>query len=157
MKKILELFKNLTVKQIDFDIRKNWFVFFRIQKTGGTNFDRDFIKNVLLYKHGKYKNLCQSIRLKQQIKKSKLDRTKPRNAANLCHRPNSGNNKSFYLSWHIDFGWRCGLHPDLVDLKNCVFKNYTSNQKDFLKSKYDEIITFKYLIDNKVSNNSKSC
>jgi hypothetical protein len=117
--------QNITVKQVVFDRSKDWIVLYHVQKTGGTRFDQDLMKNLLIFNETarKFENMCPSIPIKQrngQIFKYYKPTSPPK-----CHRPNTPNNESYYLSWHSDLGWRCGLHPELSDFRSCVYKNYT--------------------------------
>jgi hypothetical protein len=124
--------EKLPLATFQFDPRHHWLVLLHIQKTGGTDFDCDFMRNSLIkhnnsaqkLTHDKYKSLCQ-------LHKVKLVKTTNRGHnftvykfINTCFRPGSKTNESFYLSWHTNFGWSCGLHPDLSDLRDCVFRMF---------------------------------
>jgi hypothetical protein len=104
----------------NFTPNQHTLVFFHIQKTSGTNFDLDLIDKLEMThtneQTGKItrRKVCERFDWKYGIKVS------------YCRRPDRKQH-SLYLSWHTDFGWSCGLHPGLSDLKQCVFKRKYKN------------------------------
>ena len=123
--------------QIEFNPKLDTLAFIHIQKTGGSNFDRNIIKNLLVKEDEKsgWQKAChfRASYLKQQKTirpgKSKLSKFKKF----TCLRGSSGsigdenNDESSSQNWYFSrqvFGWICGLHADYSELKQCVPKFY---------------------------------
>jgi hypothetical protein len=106
--------------QKKFDINKNVLVFLHMQKTGGSDFDRNIVKHLLIRKGNKWQRACLSLYSNsKEIKKTfkKTDKFKKFS----CLKDNRIH--SFETNWYFSrqtFGWVCGLHPDLTQLKECV-------------------------------------
>ncbi len=106
--------------QRNFDINKNVLIFLHMQKTGGSDFDRNIVRHLLIRKENKWEKACLSLfsntnNLKKTFKKT--DKFKKFSCLN--DKRDTVNEKNWYFSRQT-FGWVCGLHPDLTQLKNCV-------------------------------------
>jgi hypothetical protein len=88
-------------------------VFFHIQKTSGSVFDLDLVNSLQVA----YTNTETGRQLTRKACRSYFV---------PCERSDQ-NWRSFVLSWHTDFGWSCGLHPGLSDLKECVLGRWYRN------------------------------
>jgi hypothetical protein len=95
-------------------------VFFHIQKTRGTYFDQAILENLQYYSASQkiWKKACHDVMVRVPSKTSRSRLTKKFE----CKRW-TGKNESWYFSEHINgWGWKCGLHPDLTDLRSCMEK-----------------------------------
>ena len=91
--------------EVDFRSGNNTFVFFHIQKTGGKEFAIYF---QTLQRGGE--SLCQ-------IRNITNYRNRIRSGKCFINRPNS---KEMWLISETTFGWPCGLHPLLMEVKSCL-------------------------------------
>ena len=124
----------------DFVFEKSLLVFLHIQKTGGSEFDRNIIKYLMAKDEitEKWRPACV------EIPSSELSNTKPNeNQSNkkrlkfrkyLCSR-NSMEPGNLENNWYFSrqtFGWACGLHADYTRLFNCINQKYrNSSINDF--------------------------
>jgi hypothetical protein len=118
---------SLVNKGVNFDSMKHTLVFFHIQKTSGTNFDQELVENLMVRNSDKsdwsvWKRSCD---VRNRFFKNKLTRKLSLNKTYECFRPHSQVN--WILSWHNSFGWQCGLHPGLSDLRDCIQKKAYRN------------------------------
>lgn len=121
-----------------FDPHKNVLVFLHIQKTGGSDFDRAIVKHLLLFRNEengnkkKFLHACEKSRLYEfennQLTTKKSSKNPQKFKKYQCLR---GNVASPFENWYFSrqtFGWVCGLHPDMTDLRKCV-RGYYPNLK----------------------------
>ena len=116
--------ENITLSRIKIDPNRHVMVFFHMQKTSGTYFDQAFLEDVYVYNSAIkfWQNGCYSV-----LRPYKTQQLKPtiKNKTVLvrkfeCKRGH-GSNELWYFSENIaGWGWPCGLHPSLTDLKLCV-------------------------------------
>jgi hypothetical protein len=111
----------------NFNITHNTLVLLHIQKTSGSSFDLDFVNTLEM----SYKDETG-----RQVTRKACTPTANLKDVNVwwsgpdvveCFRSPNINRISILLSWHTDFGWSCGLHPGLSDLKECVFNRRYPN------------------------------
>lgn len=108
-----------------FQLSKSLLVFLHIQKTGGSEFDRKIVQNLLVYdkQSDKWKRACEDVpswRL-EEFKKLGIKYRKL-----ICPRTNDKDNiKSWYISRQT-IGWSCGLHADFTRLTNCVNERFVN-------------------------------
>ena len=96
----------------DFDIEGDEvIVFLHIQKTGGTVFGRNLVKNIQLEKP------CKCYRRQKR-----------------CDCENSQNH--IWLFSRFSTGWSCGLHADWTELKNCVDSMMDHKESEHRQRKY---------------------
>jgi hypothetical protein len=48
---------------------------------------------------------------------------------------NSTGDEGLILTWHTEFGWACGLHPGLTDLRTCLEKKQLAKNREKKKTK----------------------
>jgi hypothetical protein len=105
----------------NFNHTRDTVVLLHIQKTSGSSFDLDLVNTLYVHytdEHGlrKRRSACEMI----YVADRNLWRRGSNEEKGNCQW--SGNtNHSLLLSWNTEFGWSCGLHPGLTDLRNCVF------------------------------------
>ena len=109
------------LKVFHFNLNKDVLVFVHIQKTGGSDFDRNIVKHLLRNKHNKWIKSCNFIHnstnnttIKPILKKIKFKKF-------ACKRDIAIAKQD--INWYFSrqtFGWICGLHPDYTDLSKCV-------------------------------------
>lgn len=90
-----------------FDPDRNVLVFLHIQKTGGTEFDRNIVKNLQYKKGDIYVNACEK---------------------DKCIR-NYNSKEQWYIGGQT-FNWECGVHPTIGDLRSCVPNLYSNKNPD---------------------------
>lgn len=117
-----------------FDPNKHVLVFLHIQKTGGSDFDRAIVKHLLLRRNQKFVRACEKTPMFNFIETKQRRSTKAQKFKKYqCVRGN--NSGSPFDNWYFSrqtFGWVCGLHPDMADLKNCVHGYYPNlEERDF--------------------------
>jgi hypothetical protein len=123
---------NQTVTTVHFSPEKHTLVFFHIQKTSGSYFGSRLthsltIRDIAVVKEKQIKRkACRTKNL--FIMNDKLRRNK---LARLYECLNK-KERAFLLSWHTTFGWSCGLHPGLSDLRRCVESKSTLFSTDLL-------------------------
>jgi hypothetical protein len=112
--------------EIEFNSKKDSLVFFHTQKTSGTSWDLRMLKNLITNETGKWERACSSQQITQR--KSKMS-----TYAFLYECRRTSSNSSWIFSWHErHWGWACGLHPTLDDLKSCIFAKHShANKHDF--------------------------
>jgi hypothetical protein len=111
--------------EIDLDLKKDRLVFYHIQKTSGTNWDLNMIKHLQVNEKGEWKRACSSEKV-TPFKGRTKHRMRTYSFLYECRQRRQ--NSSLILSWHErHWGWPCGLHPTLNDLKSCVFKKFTNS------------------------------
>lgn len=127
-KVIINSFKKIYIAYDQpFDLDRNVLVFLHIQKTGGSDFDRAIVKHLQFKKGDIYLNACEKNTTSSEpvIVSTRKTRFKPPKFKKFqCIRNNS--NENWYFSRQT-FGWVCGLHPDIGDLRSCV-RNFYSNK-----------------------------
>jgi hypothetical protein len=123
-------YENPGAEGVNFDLNRDLMVFLHIQKTGGSDFDRNFIKHVQIYDqnlkrwHKACKNLSTSVSYDTfQARKVKFKKYE-------CKSESSKQN--WYFSRQT-FGWVCGLHADYTQLKHCVPKMYPKLEESSIK------------------------
>lgn len=136
-----------------FNPNKHVLVFLHIQKTGGSDFDRNLVKHLLVRKKNQWKRACEFTLNKTFIKskqfeiidedhknkkihfnqeflnKTRLKKLKFKKFA--CKRDKfiEGQDSNFYFSRQT-FGWVCGLHADYSELNDCLKKFYPGLSKN---------------------------
>jgi hypothetical protein len=117
---------------INFDVSKDWLVFFHIQKTSGSDFDHKLLENLLVFnktekrREYRWRKACNAF-----LKKSTIDEKNHHFRTYKCQR-SKRSNTSWILSHSTEFGWHtCGLHADLDDLKACVVHNFQKSDGIF--------------------------
>ncbi len=119
-----------------FSIDKNVLIFVHVQKTGGSDFDRNIVKHLLLKNRKNWHKACDFISNNTTV----IPTTKSKIKLNFLNKKVKF--KKFKCQTHLNhtwyfsrqtFGWICGLHPGYTDLKNCVIKFYPyfKNENDF--------------------------
>jgi hypothetical protein len=107
-------------------------VFLHIQKTSGTTFDLDLVKNMQVtyqVQDGEEIVTRDACVTKRVIVRDKNPLRNKIVEANVCKKEDERDN-SLILSWHTTFGWSCGLHPGLSDLRQCVVLNRSYPNSD---------------------------
>jgi len=117
---------------IDFNIDRDVLVFVHIQKTGGSDFDRNIVKNLLVRTNKKWKRACnfnmnKTLKRNNSVLNTKLNflNKKVKFKKFSCPRTKALENQD--INWYFSrqtFGWACGLHPDYTMLKTCTKKFY---------------------------------
>jgi hypothetical protein len=104
-------------KTIDFNTTTDLLVFLHIQKTGGSDFDRSIVKNLMSFDKSsqKWRKSCESRQeLQKKFKYKKF----------YCPRDITSLDKNDFINnWYFSrqtFGWYCGLHVDYAGLKSCL-------------------------------------
>jgi hypothetical protein len=138
----------------EFSIDRELLVFLHIQKTGGSDFDRNIVKNLLIRKNNKWERACkfvysknasisiqgsddhEQLLIENEPKASgiTLSTTTRATIASTkkikfkkfaCPRDNPTENQD--PNWYFSrqtFGWVCGLHADYSELRSCVGRFY---------------------------------
>jgi hypothetical protein len=105
-------------KRIRFDPQNNWLVFYHIQKTSGTSFDRHMMNHLEINVNGSWKKACAT-RIFENREGSGADEKIVTSAEFECKMQSS--NESWILSWYEKhWEWTCGLHLTLSDLQSCI-------------------------------------
>lgn len=118
--------------RFEFDPNKHALVFVHIQKTGGSDFDRFLVKNLVIHNNRKACRFLSEIKF---FSKFNPDKNIKKFRKFKCESGNS--NKTTNHSWYFSrqtFGWSCGLHASLIQLKSCVnyfYPNLDSNNEIF--------------------------
>ena len=117
---LLETTLEAVPRPIDFNTSHDVLIFVHIQKTGGSDFDRNIVKNLLVKSGNKsWTRACQHKAEQAHrlggIKKAKFKKY-------FCPAP-TGLENNWYFSRQT-FGWACGLHADFNELSRCVPKFY---------------------------------
>lgn len=108
----------LAVTGDKFDIDRHILVFLHIQKTGGSEFDRNIVKHLLVHKgDSQYRKACV-----HTAKDSAANNPKEKFKKYSCVR--NVNKTQNWLFTRQTFGWACGLHADVSDLLNCTSRFY---------------------------------
>jgi hypothetical protein len=122
-------YNKLNKFSIRFDPNRHTLVLFHIQKTSGTNFDLELVVNLQVrFKSGYDKKLFdwrRACETRSRFFKNKKTNRLTVNRTYECYREDSY--VSWILSWHSAFGWQCGLHPGLSDLRECINKKAYKN------------------------------
>jgi hypothetical protein len=121
--------KQERVDTAPFTLDNRVLAFVHIQKTGGSEFDLNIVKHLLI-KNNKRRHQYVKVCTTRTNTSSSLKNYK-------CIRDMSSS-QNWYLSRQT-FGWACGLHPDITTLKNCLESWYNSD-KNFTKIDYFTII-----------------
>jgi len=108
-----------------FNLNKDTLVFLHIQKTGGSGFDRNIVKNLLVNKNNEWRRACFLKSVIENKNKTISKKTKFKNYS--CPR-NVNNATNWYFSRQT-YGWVCGLHSDYSTLTECVKIFYNKKQK----------------------------
>ncbi|RNA40356.1 heparan-sulfate 6-O-sulfotransferase 3-like [Brachionus plicatilis] len=111
------------IPRIKFNLNKHVLAFVHIQKTGGSDFDRFLIKNLIL------NNNQKACRFLSEIKISSL--TNPNKKIKKfrkfkCERSISNKSEPSWYFSRQTFGWSCGLHANFNQLKSCISHFYSS-------------------------------
>lgn len=112
-----------------FNLNRDVLVFVHIQKTGGSNFDRYLIKNLLNKNNqSKWEQACtlKSVLIDKSQKKKKFTKF-------VCARKNLISGEPNWYFSRQTFGWICGLHPDYTELKRCVPRFYKNVKIENIK------------------------
>jgi hypothetical protein len=114
---------------LNFDTNKNLLVFLHIQKTGGSDFDRNVVKHLLRFNNISQKWSKACVTLNQLTSKTvkkfvKFKKYKCPRESNSLHI--NDNLPSWYFSRQT-YGWGCGLHADYTRLKNCLSNKHVKN------------------------------
>lgn len=111
------------LKKMDFDYKKHILAFVHIQKTGGSNFDRNVIKHLLVKTNSPntWASACHLVNNRTAASRA-FKKNKFKNYQ-CTLRDATGSLKNWYFSRQT-FGWICGLHADYSELKKCVPKFY---------------------------------
>lgn len=104
-----------------FNTQNHLLAFLHIQKTGGSDFDRAIIHHlqVLNRQKGQWSRGCSESSVVESYDKFKGRRVKFKKYQ--CRRE-ACSDKSM-INWYFSrqtFGWACGLHPNLDQLKACI-------------------------------------
>jgi hypothetical protein len=115
---------------VTFDINKHVLIFVHVQKTGGSDFDRRIVKNLLIHNKSEraWTRACRNVSSKItfdsfQAKKVKFKKYE-------CSRELTQSSGDLTNNWYFSrqtFGWACGLHADFSQLKNCVTSFYPNS------------------------------
>jgi len=110
-----------------FDLNTDTLVFIHIQKTGGSSFDRNIIKNLLVQRNNRWHKACL---LKSVFENKNKTISKKRKFKNYsCPRDTETlTSENWYFSRQT-YGWVCGLHADYTRLTKCVKKFYNTRRK----------------------------
>ena len=132
-KVIINSFKKIYIAYDQpFDLDRNVLVFLHIQKTGGSDFDRAIVKNLQFKKGDIYVNACEkNTTVSEPVTVSTPRKTRfkpPKFKKFQCIRNNS-NYENWYFSRQT-FGWVCGLHPDIDDLRSCIPNFYSKKNPE---------------------------
>jgi hypothetical protein len=100
-----------------FSLDKSILAFVHIQKTGGSDFDRNIVKHLMVKKPDSYVKVC--------TKTNKPSSSAFKFKKYECKR-DTNSSQNWYFSRQT-FGWACGLHPDITTLKNCLHSHYYPN------------------------------
>lgn len=118
---------------------KSVLVFLHVQKTGGSDFDRAIVKHLMLRRDGKFvractKNPLQVTRFYEHGRKlPKKSRFKAQKFKKYQCVREVKLSRPIVENWYFSrqtFGWICGLHPDINDLRRCVYSFYPQNSAD---------------------------
>ncbi|CAF0714992.1 unnamed protein product [Brachionus calyciflorus] len=109
-------------KRLNFDLNKNVLVFLHIQKTGGSDFDRFLTKNLALNDEKKACRFVAETEIAQMNFNKKIKKFKKYRCDRLVEN-DQDENQSWYFSRQT-FGWACGLHASLSQLKLCMSRFY---------------------------------
>jgi hypothetical protein len=104
---------------VDYDPAKHTLVQFHIQKTSGTNFAVELAKQMFVVTDEHKNNSMRAC--KGEKKYYTKDEVKIKRLLYSECKLDSNSSKSLFL-YPIGslFGWSCGLHPGLSDLKQCI-------------------------------------
>ena len=120
---------NLTTTESStgFNLNKDTLVFIHIQKTGGSNLDRNIIKNLLIQKRNKWHKACLLKSIFENKNKTISKKRKFKNYS--CPRDvEIATSENWYFSRQT-YGWICGLHADYTRLAECVEQFYSTRRK----------------------------
>ena len=128
----LELF-NLRQR---FDINENVLAFLHMQKTGGSDFDRNIVRHLLIRKENRWQKACLSLFSNSSeasaYDSKRLFKKTDKFKKFACIREKTLHERE--LNWYFSrqtFGWVCGLHPGMTQLKDCITeKIYPNIQSD---------------------------
>ena len=127
---------NLTGQKLEFDINQNILVFVHIQKTGGSDFDRNIVKYLQRKKNSNWQNVCEfigNVSLNETRRPKTVDNypfKKVKFKKYVCkkdHLETKREEPNWYFSRQT-FGWICGIHPDFTDITSCVKKYYNQDK-----------------------------
>ena len=111
-----------TTPTIKFDSKKHVLIFLHIQKTGGSDFDRFLIKNLVFQNNQKACRFLTEIKISSLLKPNKqMKKFRKFKCERLMSKKIS--EPSWYFSRQT-FGWSCGLHANFMQLKTCVTHFY---------------------------------
>ena len=120
----------------NFDLSNDLIVFLHFQKTGGSDWDRHLVHNLMHYddKTNDWQNMCKLAPNKTKSNES-LHKRKYKYKKYYCPRGSDKdfNRNDFVNNWYFSrqtFGWFCGLHADYATLKICL--NEIKRQNSFL-------------------------
>jgi len=108
--------------QIYFNTSRDVLTFVHIQKTGGSDFDRNIVKNLLIQTDNQ--TLTRACQLKA-VQSHQPGTTKKAKFKKYFCPAQTGLQNNWYFSRQT-FGWACGLHADFNELSRCVPKFYAN-------------------------------
>jgi hypothetical protein len=119
---------------VDFKPSEHTLVLFHMQKTSGTSFSMQLVNELLLVNNENKSSPNQTYAervcaIKRVIVRDVRTMTGKMVKWYECNgsRIAVNSSKSLLHSWHTSFGWSCGLHPGLSDLRRCLeAKNYSN-------------------------------
>jgi hypothetical protein len=121
-----------------FSFDKNVLIFVHVQKTGGSDFDRNIVKHLLLRTSNKWKKACDFILNKTKDSSTLTTTTTTTESSkiklNFLNKKVKFKKYACHKNWYFSrqtFGWSCGLHPGYSDLKYCVKKFYPQIKNEF--------------------------
>jgi hypothetical protein len=120
-----------------FDPRNHTLVFFHIQKTSGTNFDLDLLEHMQVYDMSTRAWRRSCIYLHNSAKNTRKTEITSE-ISYQCAKSPPVDNETWIVSGvrASGFGWQCGLHPDLSDLRSCLKQKFANSKHDGNESSF---------------------
>jgi hypothetical protein len=126
--------------EVEFDLSNDYLILFHMQKTSGTHWDTEMMKKLLVVGRNetKQRHACSSQKIAQEARigsgGAKGQKVTIISFLYECRRRrrlvidggSESKNESWIVTWHErHWGWPCGLHPPLSDLRRCVMEKTT--------------------------------
>ena len=117
-----------------FNIHTHILAFLHIQKTGGSDFDRNIVKHLLVKKDTAstaWRRACSFINSHVKTTLSPIKRTnKFKKFACTNDKLSKANAEANWYFSRQTFGWVCGLHPGMTELSECVARIYPDTRPE---------------------------